>query len=271
MSGNRAGLALAALLMVPALASAQDRPLNGWEGRGFISASVGVQSASPNFGYNYATTLFDEQAKAGLQIPGKKGASFDVGGGVRLVQNFGVGFTYSRYSKSRTATLITTIPSPIVYGDSATIERQIPLQRDEDAFHIQAIYKVPLTSRLQAGVFGGPSYFRCLDDSVVSFGLEGNFSDQLDWLVAFRNVTQTIQKDSTWGYHGGADLTFMATPHIGVGATVRYSHAQHKTTNPLSDVSQLEWSGVWGGSDPTTTVTMRHGGVQWHGGMTFRF
>lgn len=290
MSRNRLMVLFAAALLLPALVAAQERT-PAWEGRGFLSASVGAQTNSPNFGYEYTTPLpfefplqISNPSKAGVQVPGNNGASFDIGGGVRLVQNFGVGFSYSRYSKERTAALTMTLPTltlqmPDAQGgmvsevlfNSGTIQRQLPLQREEEAYNIQAIYRFPLMRRLNAGVFGGPTFFRCLDDSVASFSLDFPSVMTPDNWMTFGTVTQTVKRDSTWGYHAGADVTYMATRHVGVSFTARYSRGSHSTDNVLSDVSQLYDYAVWGGSNTTTTVKMRHGGAQWHGGLTFRF
>ena len=290
MRHTRLIVAIASMLLLPALATAQERT-PAWEGRGFVSATVGAQTGSHNFGYDYATPLpfsaplvVSDASRAAVQVPGKNGASFDVGGGVRLVQNFGVGVTYSRYSKTRTAALTMTLPSlslqipdptgqmySAVLFNAGTIQRQIPLQREEEAYHIQAIYRFPVMHRLNAGVFGGPSFFRCLDDSVVSFSLEYPSAMTPDNWMTFGTVTESLTRDSTWGYHAGGDVTYMASRHVGVTFTARYSRASHSTPNVLSDVSQLYDRAVWGGSSTTTTVTMRHGGMQWHGGLTFRF
>jgi hypothetical protein len=100
MTRKQLTVAVVVALAVPLSASAQETN-PGWRGRGFLSASTGVQTASPNFGYDYSATMFYETAKAGLDIPGKTGIVFDFGGGVRLVKNLGVGVVY-RGSKERT-------------------------------------------------------------------------------------------------------------------------------------------------------------------------
>jgi hypothetical protein len=259
-----------AALAVPLSVWAQESN-NGWGGRAFVNVNIGAQTSSPDFGYNYSTRLFGENARAGLDIPGRNGVAFDVGGGVRLIQNLGVGLTYSRYSNERTATLSTTIPSPLFYGDFSTVERTLPLQREEDAVHIQAMYRIPVTSKMQLGVFGGPTYFRCLDDVVSGFALQGAVSPSFDWSVNFRDVTQTVEKDTAWGYHGGLDVTYMVLRHVGLGATVRYSHSSHTTTNPFSATQDLFNYGTWGGENGSETVKMEHGGLHWNGGVSFRF
>ena len=263
MSHNRFALVLTALVLaIPAAVMAQES--NGaWRSRAFVNFNVGVQTASPNFGYDHSTEFFDEAARAGLDIPGATGMTFDVGGGVRLVQNFGVGVTYSRYNKERNGTLSTTIPNPWIYNDASTAERLLPLQRKEDAVHFQAIYKIPVSTKFQLGVFGGPTYFRCVDDEVSQFTLNAMVGSTEDvWEVSFDDITQTVNKESIWGYHAGADVTYLIAKHFGVGGTVRYSGASHHTLNPFA---------VWLEEATNVTVDMNHGGLQFNGGVSFRF
>jgi hypothetical protein len=271
---QRAVIMAVVALAVAASAAAQDNGNNGWGGRGFATFNVGAQTGSPAFDYNYVTTLFDQTATAGLKTPGKTGLTFDAGAGVRLVQNLGVGVTFSRYSNQRNATLTTTVPSPLnAYfpSEASTVSKELPLQREESAVHIQAIYRVPLGARVQVGAFGGPSYFRCVDDHITKFSLQGDLSQLGAWSVSYADVQQMIDRGSAWGYHGGGSVTVLASRHVGVGMTVRYSTASHMTTNHLSDTSQLNNSGVWGGDTSTVSVKMKHGGIQWNGGVSFHF
>jgi len=268
-----------ALAVAPSVMG-QESSNNAWGGRAFVTFNVGAQTASPAFGYEYAATLFQQSATAALNTPGKTGATFDVGSGLRLLQNLGVGVTYSRYSNQRDGMLTTTIPNPLamyrylppgIPTNPSTISEQIPLQREEDAVHIQAIYRVPIGSRIQIGTFGGPSYFRCTDDHVTKFQLQVAISPTGVWSVAFQDVSQLVDRASVWGYHAGGSFTYLATRHFGVGMTVRYSEATHTTTNHFSDTSNLAPSGIWGGNDGTTSFTMKHGGIQWNGGVSFHF
>jgi len=272
MSQNRFTLAVAALVLtIPAAVLAQES--NGaWRSRAFVNFNIGVQTASPNFGYNYSTDFFNETARAGLDIPGATGLTFDVGGGVRLVQNLGVGVTYSRYNKERNGTLNTTVPSPFDYNAASTTQQLLPLQRKEDAVHFQAIYKLPISKKFQVGVFGGPTYFRCLDDEVSQFALLGTVGlSDFAWNVYFDNITQTLNKENVWGYHAGADVNYLFARHFGVGGTVRYSDASHKTVNHLAYADNLYTDGMWGAENTNVTVDMKHGGLQFNGGVSFRF
>lgn len=273
-------IALVAMLAAPVSVRAQEKG-DAWGGRGMVTFAAGVQTESPVFGYNYSAQLWDRNARASLDTPGRNGASFEIGGAVRLAQNFGVGMAYSRYNKERTATLKATVPSPVPGGNESTAVRQIPLQRDEEAIHLQLMYRIPVVKRLQVGVFGGPTYFRCLDDAVPGFGLDGDLTynygpgdfdpNNYTWTVRFREVAQAIHKDTAWGYNGGADITYMASRRVGVGVAMRYSRASHTSENPFSDTTSLSSEGVWGGQKSAGVFTMKHGGMQWSGGISFRF
>lgn len=261
---------LGAVLAFPPNVWAQ-QPGARWEGRVFVNVGAGAQTASPSFGFAHSTNLWGEPARAELDIPGEPGVAFDVGGGVRLVQNLGVGVTYSRYSKERTAELSTTIPSPFFFGDSRTIERQIPLTREENAVHFQAIYRIPITNRIQVGVFGGPTYFRCTDDLVSQFALRGLVGPGFDWSLEFRDIIQEAETDSVWGFNGGADVVYLFTRYLGLRGSLRYSRSSHETENAFTSTRDLVNAGVWGGGQPVGTVTMDHGGLNWNGGVTFLF
>jgi hypothetical protein len=224
--------------------------------------------------YDFAATLFEQAAQTGLDTPGKNSVAFDVGAGVRLVQNLGVGVTYSRYSNQRTGTLTTTIPNPLagyVGGGPSTVSEQIPLQREENAVHLEAIYRIPIGRKIQVSAFGGPSYFRCIDDHITKFQLEGEFSPAIEWTVNYFDTWQMVDRGSSWGYHAGGSFTFMATKRLGVGTTVRYSDAAHTTINHFSDTTSLEDSGVWGGEKGAVSFEMKHGGIQWTGGVSLHF
>jgi hypothetical protein len=91
------------------------------------------------------------------------------------------------------------------------------------------------------------------------------------WTVSFVNVSQLIDRDSAWGYHAGGSVTYLVVKHVGVGMTVRYSEASHTTTNHCSDTSFLAPSGIWGSDTGTTNFTMKHGGIQWNGGVSLHF
>ena len=84
------------------------------------------------------------------------------------------------------------------------------------------------------------------------------------WNVDFDNITQTVNKESVWGYHAGADINCLIAKH-------RYSEARHHTVNHLAYTENLYSELAWGAEDTNVTVDMKHGGLQFNGGVSFRF
>lgn len=63
----------------------------------------------------------------------------------------------------------------------------------------------------------------------------------------------------------------MLTRYLGIGTMVRYSRASHNTVNHLAATGDLLGNGVWGAPETNGTVEMKHGGLHWNGGVSFRF
>jgi hypothetical protein len=206
--------------------------------------------------------MYLEQATAEANFEGKGARTFEFGGGVRLVGNFGVGATYSRYTSEQTASLMATIPNPLFWNDPAVGELSLPARRTESVIHLQALYMIPVTHQLQIAVFGGPSWFDCQQDAISTFKFRG--SDPLgNWNVELLDPETKTLKGSTWGYNVGADINYLFSRHFGIGALVRYSGASLDVANALS-------AERFGGS-AQETVNLDLGGLQILGGLRIRF
>ena len=75
-----------------------------------------------------------------------------------------------------------------------------------------------------------------------------------NWLSAVDHVSTSQhhadrQQGPVWGYHTGADINYLIAKHFGIGGTVRFSEAE----------------------DTNVTVDLKHGGLQFNGGVSFRF
>jgi hypothetical protein len=233
-----------------------------WEGRVFLSVNGGYQTLNPDFNYVDTATMFLEEANAQVSYPEASGFGLDIGGGVRLVGNFGVGVTYTRYDRSDSATLTLELPHPIFFDEPGVGTLSVPLERKESTIHIQAIYMIPILRQLQVGVFGGPSYFKCEQGLVENFYFDWSLNPDLSLNVELMDPETINDVDELWGYNVGTDVNFLFNKHIGFGGQVRYSDASHDAENPL----QAGRTGQ--SSDP---FPMEHGGLQFGLGLRLRF
>jgi hypothetical protein len=255
------------MLALPRLGRAEEP--NGdfgkkWEGRIAVNVNGGLQTLSPSFAYQHVDHFRYGEMSGTLSTPGADGRVIDVTAAVRLFRNLGIGLTYAKYRADQLAELTGTIE---VGSRELTDAIQVrDLQRTENTVHIQAIYMIPFTARVQLGVYGGPSYFDSGQDVINNFSL-GSYGEGLYTYYPVPGFFQT-DSASAWGYNVGADLNYYFTRNIGVGFNARYSAATTDYPNPI-DQHEIA-HGIREESDQQM-VPLDMGGLQLVGGVRFRF
>jgi len=230
--------------------------------RGWIDVNVGVAVASESrYGSVLEGELFRETATFTADYHSPAGAEFDFGGGVMLTPVFGLGVNFTGTAHQDNADLGISIPHPIWPGtyasDSAPTEGK--LARSEGGAHIQAMFVSRLSDRVNARVFGGPSYFRIQQDAVTNIVYAHDFLLLLPVheVDIRRYETERIEFEDGggWGFHVGTDLTFFFTRVVGLGWFAKYTRGTVEVFDPFS-----------GAARKFTT-----GGFQTGGGLRLRF
>ena len=198
-----------------------------WDGRGYFHISLGGQTGEQTFTDSTTFDIYNEKGAiaAGHSVGG--GQLFDLSAGARVWKNLGVGIGYSSITNKNDAVVTIRVPHPVVFGQSrqasATVE---DLEHSENAIHLQLVWMLPLTNKIQLAVMGGPSFFTVRQD-VASIRLPlQDISDPPPFnALSITSVTVTDVKDSPVGINIGVDGTYLVTRMIGVGAFVRYAGA----------------------------------------------
>lgn len=233
-----------------------------WSDRLFLAFNAGYQTASQGFAVTDSQTVSFEEATAAFQADGKSDFVYDVGGGVRLVGNLGVGASYSVYETTLDSTFELSLPHPLFFNSNATDSLAVPLARKENALHISAIYVFPIASKLQIGVLGGPTRFSYQQESIADVLIHASLSNDLDFNIDLSDPEIENLEGSAWGYHVGADVTYLFNDHIGVGGLVRYARASSDVQNSL-ETTRTEMS--------NTSASLDLGGLQVLAGLRIRF
>ena len=93
-----------------------------------------------------------------VSYPMKGAVEIDIGGGVRVWRNLGIGVAVSLMTQSDTATITGTIPHPFFFNQPRSLSGQSAgLTRKETGVHVFALWMIPVTKAVQVGVFGGPT------------------------------------------------------------------------------------------------------------------
>ena len=191
------------------------------DGRLFIDINGGLQVTSTDFTDNIVITEFVEDGDLDATYAIDSGVILDIGGGVRLPGNLGVGVGFSRFDRSNDARVDARIPHPFFFDrDRSITGTATNLTRTETAVHLQLRWFAPLRSRVSVSLFGGPTFFQVTQDLVtaVSFAQTYPFD-----VASFTSASTAEQSESAVGYNVGADVGYFFSQHVGVGGLIRYS------------------------------------------------
>jgi len=237
---RRTGVCLLGLgLCVASPALAQLAPLSE---RAYASLNVGFQPTSINVSQAAALPVYDENAiLAGTQEV-TTGILVDVNGAFPLRPRFFVGGAMSFTRGYEPATIAGSIPHPI-YTDqprSVTFDTS-DLKHAEQVFHLFAAWRFPVNERLDAGIFGGPSFFWSQQDfpETVTVTEVGPPYTSVNVNLEFGEF-----KDTSYGFHFGGDVTYLLTDSIGATGFLRYALATAKYEVPGIEPVEVDLGGL---------------------------
>jgi hypothetical protein len=187
----------------------------------YISVNGVFQSGGDDFG---ETVTFVENAENGTfstDYDVRSGPALNVSVGVGLWRHVGVGVGVTRYSKNTPIALTASVPHPFFFNRARSVTGDIGgLKREELAVHVQARAMFLPLPRIQAVVFGGPSYFTVRQGIVNDFEITEAYP--YDTVTFSRGVSSTAD-ESKVGFNVGADVGYFFTRQIGVGGGVQWA------------------------------------------------
>ena len=211
----------------PASAAKKNTP---WE-RVIVSANASYLTASRTFDDSRTWTLNLETARFEADYAVEPAIGADVGVFVRVWKGLAAGVAFTSYVDSRDIEISASLPHPILFNANRSIEGTAAGEHEETAAHLQVAYIVPLGKKMEAVVFGGPSFFIVKQPVVTAVG----FSESYPYDTATFTVADVeVEEANKTGFNVGADVAYYFTKHVGVGGIVRFSSA--KTTFSLGDV-----------------------------------
>lgn len=218
-----------------------------------ISVDGAFQSGGDDFG---ETISFVENAENGTfstDYDVKSGPALNVSVGVAIWRYLGVGIGVTRYSKSTPIGFSASVPHPFFFNRARSVSGDISgLEREELAVHVQARAMFLPTPRIQAIVFGGPSFFTVKQGVVNDFEITESYP--YDTATFSRGISTTVD-ESKVGFNVGTDVGYFFTRQVGVGGSVQWAGTTIDTP----------------ASGSTGTIEMKAGGLQAGVGVRFRF
>jgi hypothetical protein len=199
----------------------------------FVDVNFGVQPSSRTFSTQALPIVYGEVAIINAN-QGVDGASMmDVMGGYRVWRDLSIALGLTTTFKTEGVAEVTgAIPHPLFFDTRVESDETVGgLEHREQSAHLSVMWTSPVTDKMDASGFFGPSYVKVYQDLIngvtVPVGTQQftPISDQ--------------QTDTVWGVHFGGEITYLITPRIGIGAMARFVKAQAD----LPDVPDLDVAG----------------------------
>ncbi len=227
-------LALAAspaLAQQPAPSGARPADSNALQ-HGYVSVNGGYQATSNTFTGSWSVPYYLENESVTANYTMKPAVLFDAGGGVRVWRNLVAGVAVSWYHRSDPAAVTATVPYPLLYSASRSFSQNVSgPERTELAVHPHVMWVIPASSRIQVGVFGGPSVYSVKQTEVSGL----TFAEAYPYTtLTLASATTRSQTTSRIGFNAGFDVTVLLHRQIGVGMLLRYTGMTAETPPPTT-------------------------------------
>ena len=252
MTSLRSCFVLGAVLAMAAAAS----PAQAQDSKFTASVNFGFQAGSGDISQSLQPIIYDEAAKVDVSQSYENGPLVDVGGSYMLFGKWGVGVAYNHTSGDGDATIAAQIPDPKVFDNPRAVSLSASgLKHNEDAVHVDVLYRFLATPKIDVTLSAGPTFFAMKQEFVTEFAVTETSPPPGPYVNPTVTPTITGVKKSPVGFNIGADVTYMLTHSMGVGMLLRFAHA-----NPSLDVPNTP-----------TPIEVRAGGFQIGGGFRYRF
>lgn len=244
------GCFLVSCLALPLTAAAQPAAAVG---RAFVSVYGGSQRGDGASTQSGTFSIYEESGTFSATQSFDGASLLSIGGGVRVWGNLAVGGAFSRTSDEQAGSVTVTAPHPLFFATPRTASLDQPgLKHEEAAFHLQALYVVPVGEKFELVLGGGPSFISVKHDFLSSAGFAETGSPFS--AITVTNVKVTRADKTATGFNVGAEATFFVTRNLGVGGFVRWAGAK----------ADLD-------TGNGNTVELDLGGPQFGGGVRVRF
>jgi len=213
-----------AMVICGALSAAPASAQMQWQGRGFATIGFGVQGNSRDFTTRAEPIIYEEPAIITAAQNVGSGLLFDISGGYRVWRNLVVGIGYSHFGDSSASTVSAAIPHPLLADAPRNASTSVgSLGHSENAFHFTGTWMIPVTDRIEAGVFFGPSIFRVGQDLVSDVG----FTEGPDPFTSVTLGSPVVTEESATavGINIGAEVTYLVTQKYRIAGFLRYAGA----------------------------------------------
>lgn len=188
----------------------------------FVSASAVFQNADQRLIDGATFPLYDETASFTSTYDIDSSGGFEIGGGLYLWNNVGVGATIAGIGGGG-ARVAASLPHPVLFDAPRQAELLTEPDHSQRAVHFQVLWTLPVQERLDVTIGLGPSFHTVTQDIVTEVAFaEGGEPFRT---VSLTGTTEESRSETAMGFNVGVDGVYMFSPRVGGGLTLRYTKA----------------------------------------------
>jgi hypothetical protein len=189
----------------------------------FVSANLVFQNADQRLSDGATFPLYDETASFTSTYDIDSSGGFELGGGLYLWNNVGVGVMFAGTGGGGGARVVADLPHPVLFNSPRQAELSTEPEHSQRAVHVQVLWTLPIQDRLDVTVGVGPSFHTVNQDIVTAVAFaEGGEPFRT---VSLTGTTEESRSETAMGFNIGVDSVYMFSPRIGGGLTLRYTGA----------------------------------------------
>lgn len=189
--------------------------------RWFVNIHGGAQVGSQDLNSAADFSLYEEPARFETQQTTNGGGLLDIGGAGRLYRNYGLGISYAQFESTNDASFSGSLPHPEFFDQPRAFSGTAPADHKERVVHIQALWFIPFTDKIEFTVGAGPSFFTV--EQGLARGIVFSENPPEYTAVTIDSVDLVTVKESGVGFNLGANMFYTITRRIGASAMLRYT------------------------------------------------
>jgi len=189
-----------------------------------LTVSAGTRSTASDFSQLVTFEAYSEQGSLTTSYSVTQQPLVNAGVTVRIWRSFGAGLEGSYLRNSFPAQITALVPHPLLVNQPRTVSGSATVSNRQLATHLEAVYWIHRSNRLEVLASGGPSLVRTDQDFVSDVSYTQTFPYNT---ATFTGATTSRQRKSGTGANVGAEVGWRLAGPFGVAALARYSRVTY--------------------------------------------
>jgi hypothetical protein len=189
-----------------------------------VTVSAGARPTASDFSQSVQFEAYSEEGSLTTSYAVKQQPLLNVGISGRIWHGLGAGVDGTYLHNSFPAQITALVPHPIIANQPRTVSGNATVSNRQLAMHLEAVYWIRRSDRLEVLATGGPSLVRADQDFLTDVSYTQTFPYNT---ATFAGAAIGRQRKSAVGANVGTQVGWRLKGPLGVAVFARYSHVTY--------------------------------------------